>query len=103
MSLQTDLRQYPDQIVLLFEYDLPSLLAFAVNVAPYTWFVSFNNLYPWIDPTFLTGPWMVQYSSKISSVKTEEGFYVDALRGILWVLSHAGGSFVFLFFAVRVG
>ena len=95
MSLQTDLRQYPDQIVILFEYDLPSLLAFAVNVAPYTWFVSFNNLYPWIDPTFLTGPWMVQYSSKISSVKTEEGFYVDALSDSGCIAT--GGTFFFGF------
>ena len=78
MSLQSDLRQYPDEIAIIFEYDLPSLLVFAVNVAPFTYFVSLNNFYPWIDSAFLTGDWEVENAAKVSSVKTEEGFYVNA-------------------------
>jgi hypothetical protein len=78
MSLADDFNNSSYTPVFLFEFDADSNATFATNIASFVWYVNFLNLYSWIDTAFLDTGWEVPYITRIGSIKTDEGFYVNA-------------------------
>lgn len=79
MSLASDLAFYKTSPVPLLEFDKLEEPVFAVNIASFTWFFSKGAIYQWIDSAFDGVSRVNPYAALVSSVRTNEGFYVNAL------------------------
>ncbi len=64
--------------VYFFEFDVYDYDTFVTNVGAGAYFSSFANIYSWIDAAFLDAGYILPSVTLISSMKSDEGFYVQA-------------------------